>query len=406
MRKFFHIILSVLAAVSCGRSQTQPYETVCEVCVRAEYPADFASFTREGVTVRAEDINHTAAYEAVTDASGQAVFRLVKGLYRFSISDIADSDIFNGTADKVVVNSASTQVRIGLMHSKAGSIIIKEIYCGGCKRLPQEGTYQADKYIILHNNDFRVQYLDSLCFGTLSPYNSNSNNAWVTRDPATGELSYPDFVPIVQCIWQFGGSGTDFPLQPGQDAVVSICGAIDHSAQYPLSVNLNKPDYFVCYNSTYFTNTTYHPAPGSLIRQDRLLDVVVKTGQANAYTFSVNSPAAVIFRAEGTSIQDYVKTPDSIRPTPGDSSNPVVAIPMAWIVDAVEVFNGSTSTNTKRLQPSLDAGYVSFSVPYLGHSLMRRTDEELSLKSGYEVLIDTNNSSVDFYERDTQSLHE
>ena len=38
--------------------------------------------------------------------------------------------------------------------------------------------------------------------------------------------------------------------------------------QYPviqgLSVNLNKPDYFVCYNSTYFNNTVYHPAPGNL----------------------------------------------------------------------------------------------------------------------------------------------
>ena len=37
---------------------------------------------------------------------------------------------------------------------------------------------------------------------------------------------------------------------------------------------------------------------------------------------------------------------------------------------------------------------------------MRRTDEELSALVGYEVLADTNNSSVDFYERDKQSLHE
>ena len=29
-------------------------------------------------------------------------------------------------------------------------------------------------------------YLDSLCFGTLSPYNSTSVNNWVERDPVTG----------------------------------------------------------------------------------------------------------------------------------------------------------------------------------------------------------------------------
>ncbi|MCQ2139340.1 MAG: DUF4876 domain-containing protein [Bacteroidales bacterium] len=405
MRKLFFILLIGLALISCERDKTVPYSDICEVSVRAEYPGEFTSFVREGVTVRVEDINLGSAYESKTDASGMANFKLVKGLYRFSISDIADQDIFNGTTDKVSVTSAS-QVKVSLMHSKAGSIIIKEIYCGGCKRLPQEGTYQADKYIVLHNNDFRVQYLDSLCFGSLSPYNSNSNNVWVSKDPVTNENIYPDFVPIVQCIWQFGGSGHDFPLQPGEDAVIAVHGAIDHTIQYPLSVNLNKPDYFVCYNSTYFTNPSYHPAPGNLISQDRILKVVIKTGQANAYTLSLNSPAVVIFRANGTVIEDFVLGPDAVKPTPGDTHNPIVAIPTDWVVDAVEVFNGSTTSNTKRLQPSLDAGYVTLSEPYLGHSLMRKVDEEMTKKQGFVVLSDTNNSTLDFYESEKQSLHE
>ena len=37
---------------------------------------------------------------------------------------------------------------------------------------------------------------------------------------------------------------------------------------------------------------------------------------------------------------------------------------------------------------------------------MRRVDEALSGAAGYEVLMDTNNSSNDFYERETQSLHD
>ncbi|MCQ2141543.1 MAG: DUF4876 domain-containing protein [Bacteroidales bacterium] len=405
MKRLLYILFISVLLMSCDRDKAVPYGDLCEVSVMAEYPSEFSSFVRQGVTVRVEDINLGSVYESGTDGSGCAHFKLVKGLYRFSISDIADQDIFNGTSDKVSITSSS-QVRVGLMHSKAGSIIIKEIYCGGCKRLPQEGTYQMDKYIVLHNNDFRVQYLDSLCFGSLSPYNSNSNNVWVSRDPVTDAIIYPDFVPIVQCIWQFGGSGHDFPLQPGEDAVLAVHGAIDHTIQYPLSVNLNKPDYFVCYNSTYFTNPSYHPAPGNLISQDRILDVVIKTGQANAYTLSLNSPAVVIFRAQGTAIEDFVLTPDAVKPTPGDTHNPIVAIPPEWVVDAVEVFNGSTNANTKRLQPSLDAGYVTLSETYLGHSLMRKVDAEASQKQGYEVLSDTNNSSVDFYESEKQSLHE
>ena len=37
---------------------------------------------------------------------------------------------------------------------------------------------------------------------------------------------------------------------------------------------------------------------------------------------------------------------------------------------------------------------------------MRKVDESQSAASGYEVLMDTNNSMNDFYEREKQSLHE
>ena len=263
-------------------------------------------------------------------------------------------------------------------------------------KTPEQGTYQNDQYIILHNNDFETQYLDSLCFGTLFPYNAMATNPFVSRD-SEGNIIYPEFAPIAQCIWRFGGDGKTFPLQPGEDAVLCLRGAIDHSASYPLSVNLNKEGYFVCYNSTYFTNTTYHPVPGDKIDPQRYLDVVVKTGIANAYTFSINSPTALIFRLSSDPVLQQV---------PGSTADKVSAIPYADVIDAVEVFSGSSSANAKRLVPSLDAGYVELSNTFLGHTLMRRVNEELTASSGYEVLMDTNNSSNDFYERETQSLHD
>ena len=101
----------------------------------------------------------------------------------------------------------------------------------------------------------------------------------------------------------------------------------------------------------------------------------------------------------------YLQTQGAVIQIPG-STNKVAVVRPEWVVDAVEVFNGASSSNAKRLLPSLDAGYVFQSGVYLGHSLMRRTDEELSAVVGYEVLVDTNNSSVDFYESEKQSLHE
>ena len=237
-----------------------------------------------------------------------------------------------------------------------------------------------------------------------SPYNSNSNNPWVSKD-SEGNIVYKDFVPAADAVWQFPGDGSKFPLEPGQDAVIAVNGAIDHSAQYPLSVNLNNEDYFVCYNTTYFPNTSYHPAPGDKIRQDHILEVVVKTGIGNAYPLSINSPAVFLFKSKGMSAKEFTQLPESIQYIPGSTSLKVACVPLDWVIDAVEVFNGQSSANMKRVAPVLDAGYVKLEGSYMGHSLVRKKDEEKSAEAGYEVLLDTNNSSEDFYESETALLH-
>lgn len=405
MKRIIYILTSVLLAAACMDIKTaDPYDGSLNVLtVAAQWPE--GEFTREGASVLVEDMNTGSRYASVTDVSGLASFSLPNGLYRVNVNGRDGSEIFNGAADKVVLSGKDLTLNLSISVSKSGTIVIKEIYCGGCRKLPQEGNYQYDQYFILHNNDYQVQYLDSLCFGTLSPYNSTGSSPWVSKD-SLGDTVYPDFLPIIQAVWQFPGDGDDFPLQPGEDAVICLKGAVDHAAQYPLSVNLNKPGYFVCYNNTYFPNTTNHPAPGDRISVDRYLNVVVKTGKANAYTLSVSSPTLVLFKSEGIRIEDYVRLADSIIPVPGSTVDNVVKVPFEWVIDAVEVFDGTSSTNSKRLAPSLDAGYVTLTDTFLGHTLMRNSDEDASARAGYEVLEDTNNSLNDFYERDKQSLHE
>ena len=401
MKRIIYILSIVLAAVSCADIRhVNPYEEgLHALTVTPQWPDD--GFERSGAEVRVEDMNTGNRYVSQTAADGTATFTLPNGLYRVTLSGRDGSNVFNASADKVVISGRDHTLALTLSISKAGSIVIKELYCGGCKKFPQEGDYQADQYIILHNNDYQVQYLDGICFGTLSPYNSTGANPWISDG---GQL--PEFIPLIQAVWQFPGDGDDFPLQPGEDAVLCLRGAIDHAAQFPLSVNLNRPDYFVCYNSTYFDNTKYHPAPGNLISQDRYLDVVIKTGKANAYTMSLSSPAVVIFRAEGITIQDYVLIPENVTPVPGNAVDNVVKVPYEWVLDAMEVFDGRSASNQKRLAASADAGYVSLSDTFLGHTLMRRVDEEATAQAGYEILADTNNSLNDFYETEKQSLHE
>ena len=408
MKKLLYILTAALLLASCADvKDTNPYEGGVNVLtLTMVYPEGLEGADKAGLNVVVEDMNTGSRYSQVTTADGTATFTLPNGLYRINVSGRSDIGIFNGTADKVVVSGGDLAFNIAMSYSKPGSIVIKELYCGGCKKLPQEGNYQADQYFILHNNHYEVQYLDSLCFGTLSPNNATGANHFVSKDPLTGENVFPDYIPVIQAIWQFPGDGDDFPLQPGEDAVVCIRGAIDHSQQYPLSVNLNRPDYFVCYNVTYFWNPTYHPAPGDQISDSRIVDVVIKTGQANAYTLSISSPTLAIFKAQGVPIQDFTQSEENIIAVPGSSVDRVVKVPYEWVLDAVEVFDGRSTNNEKRLGPLADAGFVTQTDIYLGRSLMRYVDEEASAVSGYEILADTNNSSNDFYESEKQSLHE
>jgi len=404
MKRFAFIGLALLMA-ACVEEYKSPWpDSLQLLSVNAVYPAGYAHAVHEGAVIRIEDIASGAAYAAKTDRRGLAEIEIPSGIYRITCSDRTGRDLFNGTADKVVVTERRI-VDLPLSHSTAGTLVIKELYTGGCSKAPEEGTYQSDQYVIVHNNDTETEYLDSLCFGTLSPYNSTAVNNWVEYDPVTGETVFPDFAPVVTVVWQIPGNGKSFPIGPGEDAIIALRGAVDHTVQYPLSVNLNLPDVFVCYNPTYFPNTLYHPAPGDKVQPERYAKVVIKTGQANANTVSLASPTFVLFRSEGMPIEEYVLQPDVVQTTPGNSADRVVKVPYTWIVDGVEVFDGRSSGNKKRLSPAADAGFVTLSDIFKGHTVRRKVDGTASSENGFEVLMDTNNSSNDFYESEIQSLH-
>lgn len=403
------LMASAIALMGCKvfEMDGDPYTgALYTLAVSPVFPEGYEDFKGEGMEVSVGDIDKGHTYKVMTGKDGNASVRLPNGNYRLTLSTKSQDWFFNGSADKVILNGKDKSLSVDMIASKKGDLIIKEIYCGGCQAYPLQGRYYSDSYLIVHNNSSEVQYLDNLCLGTLDPYNAEGSNVWVTEDPATGASVFNDFVPVIQAIWKIGGDGKTFPLNPGEDAVICIFGAVDHTVTYPQSVNLNKKGYFVCYDNVLFPNAKYHPAPGTEIDEAHHLIVVIKTGQASAYTFSLSSPAIVIFRAEGQTIEDFVKNESNVVQKPGSAVDRIVKIPDDWVLDGVEVFTGKSSGNVKRLGPAVDAGFVPFSAPYLRHTLHRKTDEEATAKSGYEVLADSNNSSVDFYERQTQSLSE
>ena len=191
MKKLYNMFL--MAAVVCGCTSLEnsdPYSsTLNTLSVSVVYPDEFSSMLRAQVPVYIEDTGKGSSYTAYTDAEGKVNVTLANGIYRITVSDRSDEYVFNGAADRIRLVDSDQNVTINLLESVSGDIVFKEIYNGGCLAYPLEGTYQSDKYVILHNNTSEVQYLDGLCFGTADPYNSQGTNVWVKYDPVTGEAS-------------------------------------------------------------------------------------------------------------------------------------------------------------------------------------------------------------------------
>ena len=191
MRKIF-CILSCLLVAGCTSFDRNPYDgALRELRVTAVYPEGYAGYLREGVAVKLSDRNTGNVYTALTDAQGHAGFRVAAGHYRLSVLDLPDdSAVFNGTIEQVDLVGGDKDVDVALKFSKPGTILIKEIYSGGCMQdPPATGTYADDKYIVLHNNSFETYYLDGLCLAMVAPYNSNANNPWTSTDPSGNIVS-------------------------------------------------------------------------------------------------------------------------------------------------------------------------------------------------------------------------
>ena len=321
-----------------------------------------------------------------------------------------------------------------LPDQNADQVVIKEIYNGGCPS--DDGkTFQYDKSITLYNNCGQQAVLNNLCIGTVQPANGHSKNE---NYDESGKLVYEaeGIIPCWHGIWWFQGS---LVIEPYSQIVVNICGAIDNTQTVSQSVNYANPAYYAMYDpESGYANTKYYPTPSAEIPTSHYLKAK-EIGMGNGWTYSVSSPATVIFQTQGMDAQAFADDADRLWYPGGEVSqvNACFAVPATWVIDGVEIFSSANKDNSvKRLTADIDGGYV-YLTNYLGHSLYRNVDKaatealsenagklvynyalgvddstdpsgidaEASMKNGAHIIFqDNNNSSEDFHERQKCSL--
>lgn len=436
---FFILIAALMTGYACNDKESDGDYRTYDVTVRLVYPANFNAAA--DVTVTLVNSSTTSTYSEVTNASGEATFKVSSGIYQVMASDKkamgGNSYLLNGQSNFTVGDhwDRTTPVELNLSASKSGQIIIKELYTGGCQKDDGSGIFQLDAYAILYNNSNMELSLENTALAISFPYNyTNSNNYY-----SNGKLSYEaeGWIPAGAAIWYFK---SPVSIQAGQQIVIAMRNAVNNTATYSNSINFANAGYYCTYDvSGQYTNVRYYPSPASVIPTSHYLSATVY-GAGNAWPLSSVSPAFFIFHTEGTTPADFAS--DAANKD-NYSGNTLVSlkVPVDWIIDAVEV-KAQGKDGLKRLTSGVDAGYVTM-INGHGYSIYRNVDKEAteaiesnsgkliynyaqgtadqkdgttdpsmidaeaSIRNGARIIYkDTNNATNDFHQRKRASLRD
>ena len=270
-RKALILILPVVLACSTSENQFPldpgndttggPPGTVQRITVNVKVTADSAATPLvatlglspqgvSGVNVHLRRGGAAQSLNATTDASGVAQFTdVLPGSYQVSgirqvqpaerslLPPFPPIDVF-GHAMTASLDSATTNVELTLSPGERGSLVISEFMMNAFGD-PAIGSYYFGGYIELYNASDTTIYLDGLMIGRgfdlLHDYSVSSceSNLPFRSDPLG--------------IWfreihAFPGSGTTYPLQPGQVVLIAT-DAIDHSAAWAGLDDLSSADF-------------------------------------------------------------------------------------------------------------------------------------------------------------------
>ena len=425
MKKIFYLfycLMAVFALSACSDDDDAP--EISQIQVQLQYPEGVNPAA--GVEVIMKNASNGVSFKQPTNEAGVAVFAIPEGLYEASASEKRASagkvTVFNGVDSNINVDGITKSFNLKLEMSNGGSVLIKELYFGGCPKDDGSGRFAMDQYVILYNNSDVTMDLSNFAFAMVNPFNATGAN----KDIENGKLFYESqhTIPAGVAVWYFNDK---VMLEAGKQIVVSMTGAVDHTQTYSKSVNLANSEYYCFYDLENFDNAKYYPAPFEGIATSHYLKSY-KYGLGNAWPLSQMSPAFFVFNPEGTTLKAFVDDPSTTHNYGGNEKMGRKMVPESWIVDAIEVFQEGKD-NTKRLTSAVDAGYIYFTNG-LGYSIYRNVDKaateaiagnkeklvmgsddpsgidaEASIKNGARIIyMDTNNSTNDMHVRKVQSI--
>ena len=227
MKHILLILTIVLCGVSCtGFDETRTAEKVSPLKVNVNLNIDVAQLgTVKNLIIKLDNYEDGYHYTRNADNADAILDSIVPGIYTISVSGTAFSTdgteyFINGNAVNKALYKGVQSVDITLKGLKISPLVFKEIYYAGSKP-PTGFGYFRDQFYEIYNNSNDVQYLDGVYFAQLAPNVANKSKLPVWAGGVNNDVCY------AERIWQFPGNGHDYPLQPGESAVIAQL-AVNH----------------------------------------------------------------------------------------------------------------------------------------------------------------------------------
>ncbi len=349
-------------------------------------------FKPHGLKVRFVNYDEDSVVETQTDENGIATADVVPGNYTISVTGRTENDgivyYLNGALkNKPLMKdvtpeqaAASQDYSLAIRPSRVGPLCFREIFYAG-----SPGFYFRNQFYEIYNNGDEVYYLDHLCFAQLEPGTPTATPPqWPDED---GKNNY-----VYGCVvWQFPGTGKDYPLQPGESVIIAQEGA-DHTKNQG-----RTGEYALMDNS----KVEFEAWSGNPQRQNPDvpdLKYVFWSGRVNKtqWLTSVFGSAFCLYQpGRDLTFEDksYWILGETTQHKVGNTIE-FARIPAAQIIDGVELLGTSSELNKKRIPGFVDAGAASVGATYNNMSVSRKKIDERP--DGSPIYQDTNDSSYDF----------
>lgn len=394
------VFAALMLTTSCAKED--PNSFLGSIAVQLTIQNELSDFPIENIEVTLQSSSGAISGRAISDNSGKVLYEaLPVGTYIITVVHNKAEEEFTltGRANNVIVSQGQrTDVTLELRPSITNSgLVFKEVKYTAADDIYH--TLWKDQFLEIFNNSSETIYLDGMYIGTT--YGTLSK---VMPHPYTEDLDIDNYLYLQQ-IFQFPGSGTDYPIEASK-SILFAYNAINFKEGSPMpenSLDLTGADFDI-YAVDWLEAQGAWPNEMFDIQNPDVTDCIpifLPEGSQNWFGLDFNSGGVVMFRSETPltfEANGYIYSHGTI-----DGYNydvPLMKIPVGTVIDGMEYLEDASITNMKTLPASIDASYIYIypegNAHYSGKSFRRKIDQAATTKYGRLILQDLNDTALDF----------